>query len=253
MTAGDLLLSCRASHGLHFTSTSTSFLFSLHRGHYSPLRFGKPSTIHFPENRHRARFVTLAFNFTSVFGSRGGIGDDVVTKILKENPTQVERQVLSGGKLVTFREKEVLENERKITNRFGAGISSILRLFRSEEEKKEEKVEDDISTTPAPVYLDNIFRDYKGKLYVPEQIFGENLSEEDEFIRDVKELPKMSIEDFDKFIRVDKIAMITSKSLVTNVPFHVGFCDYVVQLKESPGEKSLQKTKWYVITHVKQT
>lgn len=181
-----------------------------------------------------------------------------MTRILRENPTQVERQVLSGGKLVTFREKEVLENERKITNRIVSRISSILRLFRSEEEEKkgkkdEEGVEEGISPSPSPVYLDNIFRDYNGKLYVPEQIFGENLSEEDEFVRNVKELPKMSIEDFDKFIRTDKIAIITSKSLDTNVPFHVRFCECVVQLKESPGEKSLQKTKWYVITHGKQT
>ena len=69
-------------------------------------------------------------------------------------------------------------------------------------------------------------------------LFGTELSEEEEFNRNVNELPKMSIEEFRKALSKDKIKLITSKG---------GgglYRDFVVELKEIPGDKSLHTTKW---------
>lgn len=94
-----------------------------------------------------------------------------------------------------------------------------------------------------PVYLKDILREFKGKLYVPEEVFKIDLSEEEEFERNLVELPKMSFDDFQKALKNDKIRLLTSKSVsVTDF----GLRDFIVDLKEIPGDKKLQKTKWAI-------
>ncbi|KAK7399096.1 hypothetical protein VNO78_10271 [Psophocarpus tetragonolobus] len=154
--------------------------------------------------------------------------DDFVSRVLKENPSQLQPKFLIGDKLYTLKERE---NLSKLSN---AGFFHVLkRLVPSKPQTNSE-----VSGERDSVYLKDLLKEYRGKLYVPEQIFGTELSEEEEFKRNINELPKMSIEEFRKALSKDKIKLITSKE---------GggvYRDFIVELKEIPGDKSLHTTKW---------
>jgi len=116
------------------------------------------------------------------------------------------------------------------------GILDVLK--RLNPTKPQSKSESEVSGERNSVYLKDLLKEYRGKLYVPEQIFGSELSEEEEFNRNVNELPGMSIEEFRKAWSNDKVRLITSKG------GRGGNRDFVVDLKEIPGDKSLHTTKW---------
>lgn len=172
--------------------------------------------------------------------------NDFVTRVLKENPSQVEPKFLIGNKLYTLKEKEDLEKKSS-----DAGIAEILkklRLMVGKEKKREEGgVESGVKSED--VYLKDILREHRGKLYVPEQIFAANLSEEEEFDRDFESLPKLNLEDFQKYMKSDKVKLLTLKE-DTGVPY--AFRDFIVELKEIPGDKNLQRTKWAMKLDVSQ-
>ncbi|CAL5430039.1 unnamed protein product [Camellia sinensis] len=172
--------------------------------------------------------------------------NDFVTRVLKENPSQVEPKFLIGNKLYTLKEKEDLEKKSS-----DVGIAEILkklRLMVGKEKKREEGgVESGVKSED--VYLKDILREHRGKLYVPEQIFAANLSEEEEFDRDFESLPKLNLEDFQKYMKSDKVKLLTLKE-DTGVPY--GFRDFIVELKEIPGGKNLQRTKWAMTLDVSQ-
>lgn len=167
------------------------------------------------------------------------VEDDFVTRVLKENPSQVEPKFLVGNKLYTLKEKENLSKS------FDVRISEILKrlnlkaLVKEQKKNADNQVENDVSS--GPVFLKDILKEYKGKLYVPEQIFGVNLSEEEEFDRNLEDLPKMSFADFQKAMKSNKIKLLTSKEV--NAVSH-GYRDFIVDLKEIPGDKKLHRTKW---------
>ncbi|KAK3228122.1 hypothetical protein Dsin_007984 [Dipteronia sinensis] len=163
-------------------------------------------------------------------------GEDFVTRVLKENPSQVEPKYLIGQKLCTLKEKQDIGR----TN--DPGVLQILaEKLKLRGESKEVSGNRNESGN---VYLKDILREYKGKLYVPEQVFGDELSEEEEFDKSVKELPEMSVEDFRKYMKNNKVKLLTSKEAVTGVAVMNGYREFVVDLKEIPGDKSLQRTKW---------
>ncbi|XP_027081356.2 probable inactive ATP-dependent zinc metalloprotease FTSHI 1, chloroplastic [Coffea arabica] len=164
--------------------------------------------------------------------------DDFVTRILKENPSQVEPRYLIGNKLYTLKEKENLSNKN-----LDYGVVGLLKTLNLKSLLSKTRYEGQLTKSGEEVYLKDILREYKGKLYVPEQIFGANFSDEEEFEKNVEELPKMSIEDFRKCMKSDKIKLLTFKENPAS-PYGVGFRDFVVELKEIPGERSLQRTKW---------
>uniref|UniRef100_A0A7C9D1S6 Chloroplast protein-transporting ATPase n=1 Tax=Opuntia streptacantha TaxID=393608 RepID=A0A7C9D1S6_OPUST len=95
------------------------------------------------------------------------------------------------------------------------------------------------------VYLKDVLREYKGKLYAPEQMFQANLSEEEEFDRNFETSPRMSYEEFMKCLERGKVKLLTLKEQ-SGVISGIGFRDFIVELKESPGDKSLRRTKWWV-------
>lgn len=167
------------------------------------------------------------------------VEDDFVTRVLKENPSQVEPKFLVGNKLYTLKEKE------NFSKSFDVRISEILKrlnlkaLVKEQKKNADNQVENDVSS--GPVFLKDILKEYKGKLYVPEQIFGVNLSEEEEFDRNLEDLPKMSFADFQKAMKSKKIKLLTSKEV--NAVSH-GYRDFIVDLKEIPGDKKLHRTKW---------
>ncbi|XP_076951086.1 putative inactive ATP-dependent zinc metalloprotease FTSHI 1, chloroplastic [Bidens hawaiensis] len=193
--------------------------------------------------RNNPKFVKLkpkTLHFTRVFALKSDSGqtsngsssnttqDDFVTRVLKDNPSQIEPRYKIGDKLYTLKEKENLgknnyDGSKKLNNN-----------------KNRSGNEVDYSKD---VHLNDILRKFKGKLYVPEQIFVEELSEEDEFDREFELLPRMSFDDLQKAIKSDKITFITFKD---DDRVASGRKDFIVELKEIPGDKNLQRTKWSV-------
>lgn len=176
-----------------------------------------------------------------------GAGDeDFVTKVLRENPSQIEPKYLIGNKLYTLKEKESLS--RRGFNERVAEILKKLNLKALVAKGGNESVSDSYFVKPeGEVYLKDLLREYRGKLYVPEQVFGANLSEEEEFQKNVKELPRISYEDFQKYMKSDKIKLVTFKEDSGISYGNYGYTDFIVDLKEIPGEKSLHRTKWCVL------
>ncbi|ONK69172.1 uncharacterized protein A4U43_C05F20090 [Asparagus officinalis] len=159
-------------------------------------------------------------------------------KVLKENPSQVEPKYLVGDRFVTLREKQSSHKDEIFK------LSKVVKRLFGESEGK--SVGDDKGGGSSnPVYLKDLLREFKGNLYVPEEVFRANLSEEEEFERDLKELPVMSFEDFQKHLKADKIKLLTSRSMAGVSP-QIGFRDFVVELKDIIGDKTLQKTKWSI-------
>ncbi|KAJ0986117.1 hypothetical protein J5N97_004473 [Dioscorea zingiberensis] len=157
-------------------------------------------------------------------------GDDFISRVLKENPSQVEPKFLVGDRLLTLREKQQRSNQSKI-------LQLLKPIYRDAKGEGKEVPREALSR---PVYLKEILREFKGKLYVPEEVFRESLSEEEEFEKNLEELPVMSFEDLQKHLKADKVKLLTSKSVADE------FRDFVVDLKEIPGDKNLQKTKWAI-------
>lgn len=193
---------------------------------------------------HRKRFapcLAISNSSDSPSKSSGGdeaAGDDFVTRVLKENPSQLEPRYLIGDKLYTSKEKEYLSRKSEV-----GVFDSVVKWLNSR--KKNEAIEgrNEGGTRSEAVYLQDILREYKGKLYVPEQVFNTELSEEEEFDRNIEALPKMSFEDFQKAMESDKVKLLTSKESIV-VSYGNRFRDFIVDLREIPGEKSLQRTKW---------
>lgn len=171
-------------------------------------------------------------------GSSAAEGEDFVTRVLTENPSQVEPKYLIDGKFYTLKEKE------ELTKRGKNGVFEVLKrlnlkaLWNKEAEREAER--DGSELGKQPVYLKDILRKYKGKLYVPEQVFEAPLSEEEEFDKKLEELPKMSLENFEKFMIADKVKLLTSKE----PRFLSRYRDFIVHLKDIPGESSLHRTQW---------
>lgn len=178
---------------------------------------------------------------SSPAGEPGGTtGDDFVSRVLKENPSQVEPKYLIGDKFYTLKEKE------RLSKKLNLGVLEILakRLNLKTQNKEEaSEVQNQVSLGRDSVYLKDLLREYKGKLYVPEQIFGTKLSEEEEFDKNLQSLPKMSIEEFRRYMNSDKIKLLTSKE-DTGLFDGNGYRNFIVDLKEVPGDKSLHRTKW---------
>ncbi|EEF51372.1 Cell division protein ftsH, putative [Ricinus communis] len=162
--------------------------------------------------------------------------DGFVTRVLKENPSQLEPRYRIGEKFYTLKEKDNLsKNQNKGMIEFLAKRLNFTGKWK--------KVDNESQNEGKDVYLKDILREYKGKLYVPEQIFVAALSEEEEFNRNLEELPQMSFEDFNKAMKKDKVKLVTSKE-VRGSSYLDNYRDFIVDLKEIPGEKTLHRTKW---------
>ncbi|XP_034710030.1 probable inactive ATP-dependent zinc metalloprotease FTSHI 1, chloroplastic isoform X2 [Vitis riparia] len=165
-----------------------------------------------------------------ISASQNGDKEDFITRVLKQNPSQVEPKFLIGQTLYTQKQKDEAFNKSR-QNRW-----NWLRLKLRKGEKNGVLENEEVGSEA--VFLKDILREHKGKLYVPEQIFGTRLSEEEEFDRDLESLPVMSLEEFRKAVENDKVKVVISKDE------SYGFGNFIVELKEIPGDKSLQRTKW---------
>ncbi|XP_021831786.1 LOW QUALITY PROTEIN: probable inactive ATP-dependent zinc metalloprotease FTSHI 1, chloroplastic [Prunus avium] len=234
MTSMDILNSPR----LYIPKTHTHFKSPNHSKRFNLIRKIQPQ----PPFPHRT--LTLLCQSYSGPSSRSGDTskapqDDFVTRVLKENPSQIEPRYLVGDKFYTSKEKESLVKNSNVG--FIELWAKRLKFSKAEPKKERTEGQNDSQVRDESVYLKDILREYKGKLYVPEQIFGTELPEEEEFERSLEELPTMSFEDFQKALKSDKVKLLTSKE-VTGTSY--GFTDFIVDLKEIPGQKSLHRTKW---------
>lgn len=236
-TVGDFHLPPRVSP--HYRLGTAAALFQLRRASV-PLRSRSIQPRKTPP--FRRSFIVFQKLDADTNGDGGG-GDDFITKVLKENPSQVEPKFLVGDRFLTLREKQ---RSVKAPN---FRVFQLLKRLLSESGVKMEGDEGGggrSGEASSPVYLKDILREFRGKLYVPEEVFKGTLSEEEEFERNLKELPAMTFEDFQKHLMAGKIKLLTSKSEVGS-PSDIAYRDFVVDLKEIPGDKSIQKTKWRVL------
>lgn len=168
--------------------------------------------------------------------NRSGGDEDFITRVLRENPSQVEPKYLVDDRFVTLREKQSASKDEIFR------LSKLVkRLFAGGEGTRGGDVKRGDSSNP--VYLKDLLREFKGNLYVPEEVFRESLSEEEQFEKDLKELPVMSYEDFQKHLKADKIKLLTSRSAAGVSP-QIGYRDFIVELKDIISNKTLQKTRW---------
>ncbi|CAM8947392.1 unnamed protein product [Rhodiola kirilowii] len=211
-------------------SRKTNFAFRREIGIRTPLVIRRPLLI-----------LSQAQPAASSSGNGATESEDFVTRVLRENPSQVEPRYLIGGKFYTLKEKEELSKQE------GKGLFEVLKrlnlkaLSKSGAKREDEGVGNELGKQP--VYLKDILRKYKGKLYVPEQVFEAALSEEEEFDKKVDELPKMRLEDFEKFMVADKVKLLTSKE-PSSFPLGSKYRDFIVDLKDIPGEMHLHRTQW---------
>lgn len=156
-------------------------------------------------------------------GSVNSAQEDFVSRVLKQNPSQVEPKFLIGDKFYSLEERLHLKKEK------GDDVFEV-----------KERREDGKRVDFGDVKLKDMLRDFRGKLYVPEQVFEEQLSEEEEFDRSFLLLPKIEFKEFEKAMRTDKIKLLTFKDDISNQEHY----DFILEFKEIPGIKSLHRTKW---------
>ena len=181
--------------------------------------------LHIRKRFHFPRNTSLPLRISA---SQDGNKEDFITRVLKQNPSQVEPKFLIGQTLYTQKQKnEAFDKTRK--NRW-----NWLRLKPRKGEENEFLKNGEVGSEA--VFLKDILREHKGKLYVPEQIFGKCLSEEEEFDRDLESFPVMGLEEFRKADENGQVKVVISKD--------ESYGNFIVQLKEIPGDKNLQKTKW---------
>lgn len=183
-------------------------------------------------------------------GEQNGV--DFTTQVLKSIPSQVEPKYLVGGKLYTLREKELL----KVS--FWKKIASALKLQNPTGIIKNQKQTSHEQSCEAPdqgeykqdqslnsnksVYLSDLLREYKGELYVPEEAFKEPTPDLDSFQRNILTLPIMTFEHFLKAVKANQVTLLTSRGILGSRKYV--YHDFIVSLKDIPGEESLHRTKW---------
>lgn len=147
-------------------------------------------------------------------------------RVLVQNPSQIEPRFKIGEKFYTLKEKEDLGQNGYFQGNVVREFLKRLDFFKGGEKGGENYAKD--------VFLNDVLRKFRGKLYVPEQIFVDELSEEDEFVREFEKLPRMGVEDLERYVKSGMVKFVTFKDDV----------DFIVELKEIPGDKNLQRTKW---------
>ncbi|MQM07531.1 hypothetical protein Taro_040375 [Colocasia esculenta] len=243
-TSGGELFPCRGilPHARGAASASTrpysSFLF-LGRAS-GPLRIRR-SGRELPGRARTRRHLVISRRSDSGGGEKPG--EDFVSRVLRENPSQVEPRFLVGDRFVTLREKEA--SREKSDSGLLALVNRFLKRRGDGEEREVAGGGGGGEGGSNAVYLKDLLREFKGALYVPEEAFKAELSEEEEFERNLEVLPRMRFEDFEKYLMTDKIKLLTSKSGTDAAPF-TGFRDFIVNLKEIPGDKTLHRTKWAI-------
>ncbi|XP_024360822.1 probable inactive ATP-dependent zinc metalloprotease FTSHI 1, chloroplastic [Physcomitrium patens] len=206
-----------------------------------------------PRSRRRARLGCIV---ASARG--GGEGEDYISKLLTETPSQVESKYLVGDTLYTLKELREAETPiwRAVTDALWGTV--VQPLLERRQYVKEDAVE--LAEIPPPtegvpataktkelassrVYLNDLLRGFKGNLYVPEEVFESQTDEFKEYSRQLESLPEMSFEEFLRAARAGEINFLVSRGVKTPEGKHA-YYDFLVELKPVPGELTLQARKW---------
>ncbi|GAB2230336.1 hypothetical protein Drorol1_Dr00014598 [Drosera rotundifolia] len=188
---------------------------------------------------HKHYALTLQYPRIICKSRKGTDEDDAVSRILRENPTQVVPKVKLGDEIywgVDQKRGRSFESRAvEILRRLGFGGKRGTTRPRSSEVYEGNEVEGGESE----VHFKDIVRQYRGKLYVPEEMFRENLSEEEEFEESYDALPKMSFEELANFMRNKKVKLLVAKRQSAD-----DVRDFIVELNESPSP--MAQTKWAI-------
>ncbi|KAH9304112.1 hypothetical protein KI387_008516, partial [Taxus chinensis] len=198
-------------------------------------------------------FCTVSSSLSSIGNSDKRSNDkseDYISRLLRETPSLAEPKFLIGGKLYTQTERE--ENNLFSGKRFSKAINELFSKLSPNDAKEMQQTEDKQGGSTAdnskeapsrPVYLQDLLRQYKGQLYVPEEAFDIQTSEIDEFNKSLKTLPEMRFEDFIKWMRANQIEMLTSRAYKSYWGDYK-YVDFIVDLKDIPGVVSAETKKW---------
>ncbi|KAL3680757.1 hypothetical protein R1sor_023713 [Riccia sorocarpa] len=212
----------------------------------------------------------LSFEENSGEGQDETLEGDLITRILTEKPSQVEQKYKVGDEFYTLKQKMHLQTPLWKKALSAIGSTDFSRYFgttREEEQIHEEGAErstpdQEAGTTSASeesvdskpleslaketastVYLSDLLRQYKGDLFVPEEAFADRKSELQAFNKELESLPEMTFDDFWKTMKANQVELLTSRGISTPRGGYV-YWDFVVQLKDIPGDKTLHHTRW---------
>lgn len=191
--------------------------------------------------RIRILYIRAAANKDS------SLGEDYVSRLLRERPSQVEPKYLIGDELYTLREKQRLETPlwkravETVQNRFAKVGSET--PSQPEDEIPVPSKKSDANERQKQVFLSDLLREYRGNLYVPEEAFSGHVSELEEFNRLLDVLPEMTFESFLKAMNAQQVEMLTSRGHASPRGEFV-YYDFIVDLKSIPGEQHLQRRHW---------
>lgn len=221
--------------------------------HYLKVQARQSTDASIPETDAKSRKYSLSDEDPlRMFLKEDEIGVDFATQVLRSTPSQVEPKYLIDGKLYTLREKELLRVSpwKKIASalklqEFGTLVKNREEISRKQlhETPDQREINQDLSiNSNKSVYLSDLLREYKGELYVPEEAFTGSTSDLDAFQREIDALPLMTREDFVRAVRANQVNLLTSKGDLG--PGKFVYRDFIVSLKDVPGEEGLHQTKW---------
>lgn len=197
--------------------------------------------------------LSVEDNTFRVLLEEGPPGMDFASKVLRNNPSQVEPRYLIGDRLYSLREKQLLKAPfwKKIATalQYNTGL---LRNKKSHRQSIEIRDQDENLSTSAgkgqleepikSVYLHDLLREYKGELYVPEEAFKDHASELDDFNKTIDTLPTMTLEDFLKAVKSNQVELLTSRGILASSKY--SYQDFIVNLRPIPGDQRLHTTQW---------
>lgn len=187
--------------------------------------------------------------------------NDFISKVLSSSACEVEPRVLVDGHVLPI--SEMQKKKASLADKMAKSMSQVLTRGSKKEvlggadssssssgsgtvygegEEKTEAVEE--RENPKSVYLEDLLREYKGDLYVPEEVFSKVDKEEvGDFEQHFYESPQISVEDFRKFSDLNQVEALVSRGMTT-LDGKVTYANFVVELKDTPGQKELHQKRW---------
>eukprot|EP00252_Welwitschia_mirabilis_P004662 TRINITY_DN1495_c0_g1_i1.p1 TRINITY_DN1495_c0_g1~~TRINITY_DN1495_c0_g1_i1.p1 ORF type:complete len:973 (+),score=228.50 TRINITY_DN1495_c0_g1_i1:371-3289(+) len=219
----------------------------LHRENYSTI---VPGLLMSRRERLTKGKLVISVNAVSDSGQCPGQSmdnsEDFISRVLRTNPAELEIFDVKDGNLYT---RPVKRSDRSSVSRpTGEGdktkgvLDQVINKFRHIVKKVPRQETDAVIKTESkredakPVYLEDLLRQHRGQLYVPEEAFKFRVPDTDEFNTNFESLTQMSKEEFLKAAKKNQIKMLTSRTVLSldRVPKYHNF---IVEFKDPTKEK----------------